>query len=287
MQLLVAFNIFLILTFVTLDCLYTKKKFRSMFGKPAYTYNNYNNYSGGTSGLNQPTSCSASTLSNLVSLHDIKNEMNQNALISSVYNQINPDTNNAYVQSSKTFIGVGNNSPNLSSVSTTNGNSTNKDDSLNNLFMAGTMGFSHHFGHNYLSAATMAASIVAQQNYSSIGQAQPMNNNYAAQGLSNGVTNKYLNNDNNINNSNGSISMASHAQISTETKLSLTPTSSSLSSASSPNYLSESIESNINHSNKNANAKDSWPQTACSNSFVNKSEVNWTADKKGFLNHSV
>ena len=250
-----------------------------MFGKPAYTYNSYNNYPSGTPGLNQSTSCSASTLSNLVSLHDIKNEMNQNALITSVYSQINPDT-------SKTFIGVANNSPSLSNNNMTNGNLANTNDSLNNLFMAGTMGFSHHFGHNYLSAATMAASIVAQQNYSTIEQVQPMNNNYSAQGLSNGVTNKYLNNDNNnSNNCNGGISITSHAQISTESKLSLTPTSSSLSSASSPNYLSESIESNVNHSNNNIsqkNSKDSWPHTVYSNSIVNKNETNWTADKKGF-----
>lgn len=231
-----------------------------MFGKTAYNYNNnYSNYTG-SPGHNSvsSTSSSCSTLSSLVSLHDINQEINQ-SVFNSVYNQMNPTETN-YSQSSK-------NSYNSQGMMP-NSNPTENNGNLPFGHAIGLGPFSHHFGHNYLSAATMA-SLVAQQSYSTT----PINNQnpqISSQNYSHNLPVKSSNN---------------------ESKLSLTPTTnSSASSASSPNYLSESIEnySLVNTSSNN----QSTAKTYRENDYVppvqdyqsvnlgSKAVSSWSADKK-------
>lgn len=273
-----------------------------MFGKTAYNYNNYNGYPD-SPGLNSvsstSSSCSASTLSSLVSLHDINQELNQ-TVFNSVYNQMNPNSNseNSY---NPTAHATKNFSPQYPSGNTNMPVNSSMTDTNSNLALSHAIGlgqFSHHFGQNYINAATMASLVAQQQN--------SMNNYQNTQIRSPPVPIQHQNSTNAqtyATSQQCNVKLPAQSNLSTssnESKLSLTPTTtSSVSSASSPTYLSESIENyastnNNNNSNSNNlsvgsnNGNSSYmsqpQQYSSSNS---KGDSGWSAERKSKCHKST
>ena len=282
-----------------------------MFGKPSYSYNNYvpTNYSSSPVLNGSPSPCTSSALSTFVSLQEI-NELNQNQnILNTVYNQMQPAVTDLNGNSNLNNQNLNKSTSNYI-VDNTNiaGNNT-----IGNLFMTRSpaaygFGFSHFTNAaNYLSAATVAAVAAAashnnfttQQNgitstSNGIIHNQLMNSNHDKQSNSiqtNSIGNNfsYSNANNNflVNNNNGNINIGNkQMNLTNESKLSLTPTSSSVScpsSASSPNCLSESVESNLNHSNesvknnRNSSNGNYWEQQIQPS---NKNENVWSNEKK-------
>lgn len=257
-----------------------------MFGKQAYNYNNYSNTYPGS-----PQS--------LVSLHDM--ELNQSVL-NSVYNQINPNENNYST------------TQNNGNASTQNDNPANSNLALSHAIGLGSFS---HFGHNYLSAATMASLVAQQNSMNNYSQNSQNRQNSTSQVSQNNTINNLQNTNpvqgfsgspqgslttlNNTNSNNVSktiqVNNISNSNNINDSKLSLTPTTtSSISSASSPNYLSESIEnySTINTNNSNLNASQNIsvnnyvPQTQnYQHSNGVKSENNWSAERKSKCHKST
>lgn len=236
-------------------------------------------------------------------------ELNQNNnLLNSVYNQMNTNESPRPINSRSNSNTV---NTTMNSISNTNNNT----DIENLLSRSAALGFGFtHFNTaaNYLNAANAVAAAAAAASSSQ------HNNHHQQQQLHNSINYSSSPSSSSSNSSNNyglhssqaysippnhSVSnelthplhkQNSHNQNSStnETKMSLTPTSSSISSASSPNYLSESIESNniqhsaqVNSTTKNnrhlpSSSSSMWPQQG--NSFQNssKNENNWPVERK-------
>lgn len=248
-----------------------------MFGKPAFNYNNYisNNYTTvpnttNSNGLNG-TSCSTSTIHG--SFVQDYNEQNAN-LLNNVYNQMNTSDVN--------INGL------LNQRTTMLPNNTNNSTEIENILMNRSLGLGFsHFGNaaNYLNAASAVAAVAAAATQSSLTYSSSPSSSSSNLYGSHSSQNYPMNNEFHSMQKQNSIQ---HSTSTNESKMSLTPTSSSLSSASSPNYLSESIESsshNNNHSTiSNNNAKNNrnsqWQSSAYSFQNSNKNENSWPIDRK-------